>query len=128
MRRMALVVAAVLASQLLTSCSGAKEETAVKFDPEAHMFLEEVEGKEALDWVKQENARSLKVLEGDARYAGYYDAALKIATSKERIPYASIRGGYAYNFWQDEDHERGIWRRVKLDGYAGEAPPWETLL
>ena len=29
----------------------------------------------------------------DPRFKGYYDAALSISTSKERIPYGSIRQG-----------------------------------
>ena len=92
------------------------------------LLREEVEGAEALTWVRGENERTLKVLEGDARYQGYYDAALKIATSAERIPYGSIRGGYVYNFWQDAAHERGIWRRTPVAEYAKASPAWETLL
>ena len=53
---------------------------------------------------------------------GYYEAALKIATSQERIPYGSIRKGHVYNFWQDETHERGLWRRTTLAEYASAAP------
>ena len=83
---------------------------------------------QALAWVREENERTLKVLEGDARYQGYYDAALKIATSQERIPYGSIRKGYVYNFWQDAAHERGIWRRTPVAEYAKTQPQWETLL
>ena len=64
---------------------------------EAHLYLEEVEGADALAWVRGENERTLKVLESDGRFQGYYDAALKIATSAERIPYGSIRNGYVYN-------------------------------
>src|SRR5262245_16229634 len=103
-----LAVAALLAS---ASC-GPKETadvdgTTTSFVPESHLFLEEVEGEAAINWVKAQNERSLKVLQEDARYQGYYDEALKIATSKERIPYGSIRNGFVYNFWQDDVHERG---------------------
>jgi prolyl oligopeptidase len=100
----------------------------VPFNPDAHLYLEEVEGAEALAWVKAQNARSLAVLEADPRYARYYDAALEIATSKERIPYGSIRNGWVYNFWQDDQHVRGIWRRTKLEDYGKPQPAWETLL
>ena len=121
-------LAAVLALSVVAACG--PKETAVtdSFDPASHMFLEEVEGTQALDWVRAQNERSLKVLQEDPRYQGYYDAALKIATSKERIPYGSIRNGFVYNFWQDESHERGLWRRTTLAQYASPAPVWETLL
>ncbi len=113
------------------ACSGPEEisdVTTPAFNPEAHLFLEEVEGEAAIAWVRAQNERSLKVLQEDPRYQGYYDAALKIATSKERIPYGSIRDGYVYNFWQDEEHERGLWRRTTLAQYREAAPVWETLL
>ena len=37
-----------------------------------------------------------------------------IGTSKDRIPYGSIRDGYVYNFWKDDANPLGLWRRVKL--------------
>ena len=104
--------------------------SASALDPnsEAHLYLEEVEGADALAWVRKQNERTLGVLEGDPRFKGYYDAALSISTSKERIPYGSIRKGHVYNFWQDEAHERGIWRRQHLSDYAAGKDTWETLL
>jgi prolyl oligopeptidase len=117
----AMVVLAACASQEMT-----KVTTAI--DREKHLYLEEVEGVEALAWVRSQNDRTLAILENDARFKGYYEAALGIATSKERIPYGSIRQGHVYNFWQDEAHERGLWRRTTPASYASAAPEWETLL
>ncbi|MEM6627132.1 MAG: S9 family peptidase, partial [Pseudomonadota bacterium] len=84
------------------------------FDPDAHLYLEEVEGEEALAWVRAQNERSLARLESDPRFEGLKADALKIANAKERIPYGSIRNGYVYNFWQDETNVRGLWRRTPL--------------
>ena len=36
------------------------------------LWLEEVEGEAALDWVRRENARSLAALEADPRYEALY--------------------------------------------------------
>ena len=123
-------VLAGVAAAVLAACATQEETsvTAKAIDRDAHLYLEEVEGADALAWVRAQNERTLKVLESDARFQGYYDAALKIATSKERIPYGSIRKGYVYNFWQDETHERGLWRRTTLSDFAGASPAWETLL
>jgi prolyl oligopeptidase len=33
-----------------------------------------------------------------------------------------------YNFWQDERHVRGIWRRASIESYRAGKPAWETLL
>jgi prolyl oligopeptidase len=126
------VVLAGVTAVALVACSPQEDAivTGNPLDPnsDAHLYLEEVEGAQALDWVRSQNDRSLKVLEGDARYQGYYDAALKITTSAERIPYGAIRGGLVYNFWQDGAHERGLWRRTPLAEYAKASPAWETLL
>lgn len=95
---------------------------------ESHLWLEEVEGEKALEWVRAQNDRSLEVLESDHRYAGFKQAAIEVLTSKERIPYGRIRGDWVYNFWQDQDHVRGIWRRTSRESYASEEPEWETVL
>lgn len=95
---------------------------------ESHLWLEEVEGEKALEWVRAQNDRSLEVLESDHRYAGFRQAAIEVLTSKERIPYGRIRGDWVYNFWQDQDHVRGIWRRTSRESYASEEPEWETVL
>jgi prolyl oligopeptidase len=128
----AVAVLAACASQeattVTTTTSQASPVAALDPNSEAHLWLEEVEGAEALAWVRKQNERSLAVLESDPRFKGYYDAALAISTSKERIPYGSIRRGMVYNFWQDEAHERGIWRRQHLADYAAGKDTWQTLL
>jgi prolyl oligopeptidase len=78
--------------------------------------------------VREQNERSLGVLEGDERFAQLHADALAIANSSDRLPLGSIREGYLYNFWQDETHVRGIWRRSPLADYARGQPRWETLL
>ena len=40
----------------------------------------------------------------------------------------SIRGSWIYNFWQDADHVRGIWRRTFLSEYLKESPSWEVVM
>lgn len=68
------------------------------------------------------------MLENDPRYPALLNAALEVAQSRDRLPVGQVRGGYLYNFWQDPEHVRGIWRRAPLDGYAANAPAWETVL
>jgi prolyl oligopeptidase len=33
-----------------------------------------------------------------------------------------------YNFWQDENHTQGIWRKTTLESYKLKNPVWETVL
>ena len=92
------------------------------------LWLEDIEGKRALAWVQQENQRSLRRLTGDARYQPAYQQALDILEDRSRIPYGTLRGGFVYNFWQDDQHVRGLWRRTPLASYESATPDWETLL
>jgi prolyl oligopeptidase len=92
------------------------------------LWLEDVEGDKALGWVRGENARSLALLEADPRYQQLYDAALKIITAEDRIPYPSFRGESLANFWQDKTQVRGVWRKTALASYRTAEPQWETVL
>jgi prolyl oligopeptidase len=92
------------------------------------IWLEEVEGEAALDWVRRQNERSLAHLEADPRYAELHRDALAVVTAADRIPYPSFRGSQVANFWQDDAHQRGLWRRTTLDSYLTETPEWETVL
>ncbi len=96
--------------------------------PDPFLWLEDIEGKRALAWVQQQNERSLQRLTGDPRYKVAYQEALSILEDRSRIPYGALRGGYVYNFWQDDQHVRGLWRRTPLASYETATPSWETLL
>ncbi|MBK7902517.1 MAG: S9 family peptidase [Proteobacteria bacterium] len=91
-------------------------------------WLEEIEGAKALDWARAENARTLPVLEGDPRFAQMRAEARSILTSPTRIPVGSIHNGAVYNFWQDDTHVRGVWRRASVASYRTGKPAWETLI
>ena len=111
-------------SESLTPKAAAMTETAS--DP--FQWLEEVEGKTALDWVGAENKRSLDLLQADPRYEALHTAALKIVNASDRVPMPSFRAGGIDNFWQDQDAVRGVWRRTSLETYRTKAPQWETVL
>jgi prolyl oligopeptidase len=93
-----------------------------------YLWLEDVRSPRAMAWVEAENAKSLGVLEGDRRFNGLYADALKIAEAKDRIPAPSFAAGDIYNFWQDADHVRGIWRYTTPAGYLSSKPHWKTAL
>jgi len=92
------------------------------------LWLEDVSSPRAMSWVETHNKRATDVLETDPRYQRFYAQALEIAQAKDRIPTGSFIGGQVYNFWQDNDHIRGIWRRTSTDSYASGKPQWETVL
>ena len=91
-------------------------------------WLEEVRGEKALAWAKEHNAKSTAVLEARPEYKPIYTRTLEILDSKEKIPTPELLGETVYNFWKDDAHERGIWRRTSLASYRTAAPQWETVL
>lgn len=92
------------------------------------LWLEEIEGERALDWVKQQNASTLEALTSDPRFEEYQSEALQILTASDRITYGTLRGDFVYNFWRDEEHVRGIWRRMSLKQFRSESRQWDILL
>ena len=96
--------------------------------PDAFQWLEEIESKKSLDWVKKQNKKSLSVLEKDPRYTVFLDEAKSILNAKDRIPYGQRRAGWVYNFWQDAKHVRGILRRAKPEAYRAKKTQWQTVL
>jgi prolyl oligopeptidase len=98
----------------------------VSDDP--YIWLEDKDSPRAMAWVEVHNAKAVATLEGDARYKPFYDEALRIATAEDRIPMPAFRNGGIFNFWQDGEHLRGLWRRTTLSDYRGEKPRWKTVL
>jgi len=92
------------------------------------IWLEEVDGERALSWVEQRNEASLGYLESRPLFRTLKTRSLEILDSDARIPEPALRGGLVYNFWQDADHRRGLWRRMTLDDYAHGGGDWEVLL
>jgi prolyl oligopeptidase len=111
----------------LSMAAHAQEDIDVmKEDP--FLWLEEVEGERALAWVREQNERSLDILTAHPAYDAMFGEAKAILNADDRIPTVTLRGDYAYNYWQDAEHVRGIWRRTPTAAYLSGDPEWETLL
>jgi len=107
----------------LTAASPARD---IEDDP--WLWLEEVQGEKALDWVRELNARTRQRLEAWPGFAATRERILQVLDSRDRIPAIARRGDFVYNFWQDADNPRGLWRRTTLAEYRKSAPAWELLL
>ncbi len=97
-------------------------------DIDPYIWLEEVEGDSALHWVKEQNTLTLAELKVDPRFSQFESEALAIYEAQDKIAYGTIRGAYIYNFWQDEAHIRGIWRRSPVKAYLDNRPEWDVIL
>ncbi len=122
LNRNALIALVLLVAGLLPYARALAE------DKDPYAWLEDVEGKKALEWVKKRSDKDTAELEKVPEFASMHEELLKIYNSRDRIPFAGIDGAWLYNFWQDADHVRGIWRRTFLDSYVQADPQWETVL
>ncbi len=118
------VFSATMAQNLLAAAPQTDPATAA--DP--YLWLEDVHGSRAMDWVKAQNARTNAVLESDPRYQSLLDDAKSLEMAADRIPEPHLLSGRIYNFWQDAAHQHGIWRETTLDDYQAPLPKWRTIL
>jgi prolyl oligopeptidase len=93
-----------------------------------YLWLEDVDGAEALAWVRERNAETAAELEQGAPYRALEDGILGILDSTAKLPYVAKAGAYYYNFWRDAGHPRGIWRRTSLEEYRKSESAWELVL
>ncbi len=92
-----------------------------------YLWLEDVEGDAALEWVRARNAISRAELESDG-LAALEAHLLSTYDSDDKIAYLTRHGDWYYNLWRDRDHPRGLWRRTTLDAYRGGSPGWDVVL
>ncbi|OBA85878.1 prolyl oligopeptidase [Mycolicibacterium elephantis] len=92
-----------------------------------YLWLEDITGEEALDWVRKHNEPTLAKFGGE-RFEQMRAEALEVLDTDARIPYVRRRGEYLYNFWRDADNPRGLWRRTTLESYRTEEPEWDVLI
>jgi prolyl oligopeptidase len=94
-----------------------------------YLWLEEIEGKRALDQVKEWNAATETLLTADPKYESYRRRALDILDDKEQIAAPDqILGDKVLNLWRDADNPRGLWRVSPLAAYRSGTPQWRTLI
>src|ERR1700679_2002211 len=86
-----------LAQETVTTAEPGTPAVAPPLPADKYLWLEDTNSPRAMDWVKAEDARSLKVLEADPHYAAFYADALKIAVAPDRLPEPEQRGSEIYN-------------------------------
>ena len=86
------------------------------------LWLEDIHGARAMEWVKAQNAKATDRLQADADYRTDYDAILKVLDATDRIPFGNLDHNFVFNFWQDAGHSKGIWRRTTIADYTNGSP------
>ncbi len=97
-------------------------------DEDPYLWLEEVENEKALTWAKERSDTDTAIFEAVPEFDDIYAKLVEIYNSRDRIPTPAIRGSWVYNFWQDAEHVRGIWRRTFPSEFVKDEPSWEIVL
>ena len=96
-------------------------------DDDPYLWLEDIEGARALEWVEAQNTATGKLF-GQKQTAADRDLLKTIFDRPDNIPYPTRIGGQLFNLWQDAANPRGLWRTTTLESFRSEAPAWEVLL
>src|SRR5262245_20672888 len=96
-------------------------------DDDPYLWLEEIDGSRALEWVEARNRATLARF-GHARFAADRDLLTAILDRPDRIAVVTRRGPHLHDFWKDAANPHGLWRRTTLASYRSEQPAWETIL
>lgn len=111
---------------LLLALVGCAHSTPVGDDK--YLWLEEIEGQEALKWVETQNQESLGAIGSSEQYKKMESDALKILEAKDKIPGGTLQKKEVVNFWRDDVHVRGILRKTSYENYKKKNVRWETIL
>lgn len=113
---------------LAISCSFTAVAVAAQ-DQDPYLWLEEIEGKAALDWVARENAATDKLILGRPGFEADRQRARAILDDKRQISLpGAVMGETITNFWRGAANPRGLWRQSPLDAYLAGKPEWTTLI
>lgn len=121
MKRLLVIALSIL---FLGSCSDGK----VVNTQDPYLWLEEVEGDAALQWVNSQNEITQARYTNSERFNETYQFLLDEYNSDDRIPYAYVQNGEMYNFWRDESNVRGVWRKTSIEKYQEEKVEWEVII
>jgi prolyl oligopeptidase len=98
-------------------------------DVDPYLWLEEIEGEKALEWVEKENARTDAILKNAPTFEADRARAKAILDDDRQIAMpGQVMGDRIANLWRDAEHPRGLWRTSPLDAYLAGKPEWTTLI
>ena len=122
------IALATIATPLAAQDGNVVIDTEFEAENDPFIWLEETRSERALDWVSQENDKTIAALQSDPRFEQLKAEALAIYNADDRIPGVGFTPYGMVNFWQDEKNPKGILRRTTLESWRTDTPEWETIL
>ena len=92
-------------------------------DDDPYLWLEEIEGERALDFVEQQKPAERWRTFGDARLCrGSRHCWRRSTTGRTTFPMSRGAADSLYNLWKDANNPRGLWRRTTLERISQAKP------
>lgn len=101
---------------------------AVWAEEDPFLWLEEVEGERAIEWVKEQNAQTQSHLAESDLYKSLYADALAALSAEDRLPEITQKGDWLYENHHSKENPRGLYRRIPADKFDRGNEQWETVL
>ena len=92
------------------------------------LWLEEIDGDTALQWVRGENTKTEADLFDTTLFRDLRAELLEALEADDRIPMPTLHGDVVVNFWTDAKNRRGLVRRTTWDRYRSGTDDWEVVL
>ncbi len=114
---------------IIAAATAAVATAAVAQADDPYLWLEEIEGSQAIGQVKQWNAETEATLTALPGFEERRARALTILNDPNQIATPSkVMGDLVANHWVDAEHKRGLWRVSPLADYLAGKPVWRTLI
>jgi prolyl oligopeptidase len=120
------LIAMMLSILIMSGCGRQTKNRSDMSDP--YLWLEDIEGEKALNWVRAQNRISEETFITRPLYKELRDRFLEVFNDKERVIYPDMVGEEIYNLWQDEKNERGLWRRMSKEDFLNGKNDWKVVL
>jgi prolyl oligopeptidase len=97
-------------------------------DEDPYLWLEEVEGKRAVEWAKDQNQKTNQKLAHSKRFEEMKEFTNENLESSNQIPNINTLGEYYYTLWRTKKNPKGLWKRTKISNRLKKIEEWETVL
>lgn len=108
--------------------NGFASQSSQKMTPDPYLWLENIEGKQSLDWVNRHNNETARQLEQTPLFQTLYQDALSALNNPVKLPYIEQKGPWVYSFTRSAENPRGLYRRTLAQQVQAGQPVWETVL
>lgn len=98
---------------------------------DSYLWLEQIHGDRALQWVENQNRRTVAYLESLSNFNPLENRCLSILNSQEKLLITKKRENYYYTYRIDENNKRGVWLRTPAENFETldqSEVNWEVVL